>query len=151
MTHFEIAVHSKIRHQLKNVVERIAASEIGPLRMFEAHDAFRLIPALGVVQGATKRVQITAAYETSDGSSVELEFSGTPEEAMPVKEFLDPQFRSVAESSCETVILLTFTGGLALDGDGPDKLTTQLTRFASGAAQVQATAEALPEAAGDTP
>jgi hypothetical protein len=37
---------------------------------------------------------------------------------------------------------LGFTEGLALSGDAVEKLTDQLTRFATGSAYVEATAEA---------
>jgi len=39
---------------------------------------------------------------------------------------------------------LGFTEGLTLSGDAVEKLTEQLTRFATGAAYVEATAEAKP-------
>lgn len=118
------------------------------LRMFEPEDAFRLVPALGIVQGAAKRIAISAAYETSDGSAFEVEFKGSPNEAKLLQEFLEPQLRTVSESTCTTLIALTFASGLALEGDATEKLTAQLTRFASGAAQVHATAEPLPEGHG---
>lgn len=122
------------------------------LRIFEAQDAFRLVPALGSIQGATKLVAIAASYEGKDGATLELSFRGPPEEAMPVKDFLDPQLRAVSESTCETTFELAFTAGLALEGDAPEKLTERLARFASGAAQVHATAEAQSEpAAGAMP
>ena len=60
----------------------------------------------------------------------------------PLKAFLDPQIRAAAEKQVEVRFDLTFTEGLAMDSDAPEKLTEQLTRLATGAAYVEALAEA---------
>ena len=64
-----------------------------------------------------------------------------PEDAQPVKEFIDAQFRGAGEKSLSTRYVLAFADGLPLDGDAPEKLTEQFARFASGAAYVEAEAE----------
>ena len=111
------------------------------IRMFEAGDAFRLLGAVGGVAVAEKRVEIKGGYETGEGGTMHLDFSGPLGDAQPVKEFLDPQIRAAASQSLEVCFQLDFTEGLAVKGDGPANLTTKLTRFASGAAYVEATAE----------
>ena len=110
--------------------------------MFDASDAFRLLGAVGAIAGATKVVTLTGGYETSAGSSLNLEFSGNPDDAKPLKEFLEPQLRAAKEKSLTASFELTFDAGLSLVGDATEKLTERLARFASGAAYVSATAEA---------
>ena len=110
--------------------------------MFEAGDAFRLMGAVGAVQGADKTVAITGGYETRDGGSFELEFRGPPLDAQPVREFLEPQLRDASSQNLQAGFELVFADGLAMQGDAAEKLTERLARFASGAAYVSATAEA---------
>jgi hypothetical protein len=112
------------------------------IRMFEAGDAFRLLGAVGAVSGASKVVSFTGGYETRAGGSFELEFTGPVADAQPVKEFLEPQLRAAQSQELEVRFALTFEGGLPLQGDAAAKLTDRLSRFASGAAYVSATAEA---------
>ena len=109
--------------------------------MFEASDAFRLLGAVGAVSGAEKNVTITGGYETREGGSFVLEFRGPVSDAQPVKEFLEPQLRDASSKNIESGFQLTFAKGLSMQGDAAEKLTEHLTRFASGAAYVSATAE----------
>ena len=111
------------------------------IRLFEAGDAFRLLGAVGAVSGAEKIVTIDGGYETRDGGSFGLEFRGPVSDAQPLKEFLEPQLRDATNKNLEAGFALTFTEGLPMQGDAPEKLTERLTRFASGAAYVSATAE----------
>ena len=112
------------------------------IRMFEAGDAFRLLSAVGAVAGAEKKVTLTGGYETRDGGSFELEFKGTVPDAQPVREFLEPQLRDASSANLEAGFELIFAEGLPMQGDAADKFTERLSRFASGAAYVSATAEA---------
>ena len=61
-----------------------------------------------------------------------------------MKEFLEPQLRAAQSRTVEARFELTFTDGLAMDGDAAETLANGLCRFASGAAHVSATAEAKP-------
>lgn len=63
-------------------------------------------------------------------------------DAQPVREFLEPQLRDATERNIEAGFELAFADGLTLSGDAPEKLAQRLSRFASGAAYVTATAEA---------
>ena len=119
-------------------VESIAMLTI---RMFEAGDAFRLLGAIGAVSGAERTVTITGGYETRDGGSFELEFRGPVSDAQPVREFLEPQLRDASSRNLQAGFELTFESGLSMEGDAAEKLTERLSRFASGAAYVSATAE----------
>jgi hypothetical protein len=59
-----------------------------------------------------------------------------------LKEFLEPQFRAAKERSLNVTHLLVFAEGLPLAGDAAEKLAEKLSRFATGAAFVEAYAEA---------
>ena len=120
-------------------VEAIAVLTI---RMFEAGDAFRLLGAIGAVSGAEKVVTFIGGYETRNGGSFELEFRGPVPDAQPVREFLEPQLRAAQSNNIQAGFELTFENGLSMKGDAAEKLTERLSRFASSAAHVSATAEA---------
>jgi hypothetical protein len=122
-------------------VEQIGSLSI---RMFDATDAFRLLVVVAGVRGADrKEAHFEGAYETSAGSTMEILFSGLPTDAQPVKDFLEPQLRAAKEKNMQARFELGFTEGLALNGNAAEKLTEQLTRFATGSAYVEATAGAM--------
>ena len=123
-------------------VDRIGVLAI---RMFEAGDAFRLLGAVGAVSGAEKTVTFEGGYETRNGGSFELEFRGPVADAQPVREFIEPQLRDASARTLQAGFELVFAEGLAMQGDAAEKLTERLSRFASGAAYVSATAEAKEE------
>ena len=123
---------------------RVEALATLTIRMFEARDAFPMVNAVNAVAGATKTIRFEGGYETRDGGVFELEFGGPPSDAQPVREFLQPQFRDAAASTIEASFTLEFADGLPLDGDAPEQLADQLTRFAGGAAHVSASARARP-------
>ena len=123
-------------------VDRIGVLTI---RMFEAGDAFRLLGAVGAVSGADKTVTIEGGYETRNGGSFELEFRGPVADAQPVREFIEPQLRDASARTLQAGFEFVFAEGLAMQGDAAEKLTERLSRFASGAAYVSATAEAKEE------
>jgi hypothetical protein len=114
------------------------------IRIFDSSDAFKLLAAVGAIAQTRKTVKFEGAYETKEKSEVSVNFTGTPEDAKPVKEFLDPQFRAAPEHNFEATYALQFEQGLEMAGDAAEKLTEKLVRFASGAAYVTAQAEVLP-------
>ncbi len=119
-------------------VDRLASLTI---RVFDAADGFRLLGVVAAVKVADgKRVSITGGYETATASRLEVDYSGTPQDAAPLKDFLDPQLRAAKEKTVQVRFDLAFAAGLPMTGDAPEKLTEQLTRFATGAAYVEATA-----------
>ncbi|MEQ1897466.1 MAG: DUF499 domain-containing protein [Vicinamibacterales bacterium] len=111
------------------------------LRVFDTADAFKLLSAARQVANAERRVELTAQYETKSTSILELEFKGALEDAEPLKEFLENQFRGAAETDLTVRYEFVFTNGLDLSTDAPEKMTERLARFASGAAYVAAEAE----------
>ena len=121
--------------------KKVKAVELLTIRLFEAGDAFRLLGAIGAVSGAGRIVTLEGGYETRDGGTFELEFRGPVPDAQPVREFLEPQLRDASSTDLKAGFELTFEDGLPMEGDAAEKLTERLSRFASGAAYVSATAE----------
>ena len=124
--------------------KKVEAVGLLTIRMFEAGDGFRLLGAVGAVSGAEKVVTMTGGYETRGGGSFALEFRGPVPDAQPVKEFLEPQLRAGESRDLQTGFELSFEGGLSMKGEAAEKFTDRLSRFASGAAYVSATARAKP-------
>lgn len=135
-----------LREALIRIWEQARSRKINHLgtltiRVFDAADGFRLIGVVGAVRSAdAKLVTINGGYETASGGTLELDFKGSPQDAAPVKDFLDPQLRAAKEKTVQIRFDLTFTSGLPMAGDAAEKITEQLTRFATGAAYVEATA-----------
>ena len=143
-------VEAPLREALTRLWEQARQARVArlgrvSLRVFNDQDAFKLLSVIGRVAGAEKQVFLKADYETGGGSSLELEFEGNLEDAKPLKEFLDAQFRGASDKDLQTRYVLTFEAGLDLGTDAPEKLTEQLARFVTGAAYVEAEAEAKPE------
>ena len=136
-----------LREALVQLWEQARGKDAGKIerlriRLFEAADAFRLLNVVGAISEANKAVCIEGGYETQDGGSFVLNFSGPVADAQPVREFLEPQLRAAATADLQAAFSLTFPDGLPMQGDAAEKLTERLCKFASGAAYVSATAEA---------
>lgn len=112
------------------------------LRVFDSSDGFKLLAAINNASNAEKHVKLTAAYETPKGSSFSMEFDGQVSDVQPIKDFLEPQLRAASETDVEITLTLTYPNGLDLNGDEPEKMTEKLARYATGAAFVEAYAEA---------
>ena len=112
--------------------------------MFEFGDGFRLLAAVRSISGATKTAMFEGAYETAAGAHCELSFTGPIDDALPVKDFLDPQLRAAKEKDLSVRFAIEFQDGLELAGGAPEALTERLSRLGAGAAYVSATAEGSP-------
>lgn len=110
------------------------------LKVFDPGDGFKLMGLVGGISKAEKKVEIQGDYETEAGSELAIEFKGTVTDAMPVKDFLDPQLRAAADKDVSVIFRIEFTDGLDLAGGDPEKLAERLTRFGTGAVFVSATA-----------
>jgi hypothetical protein len=61
--------------------------------MFDAADAFRLLNVVAGIRGADqKQAVFEGGYETSNGSTLQVEYRGTPADAQPLRDFLDHSF-----------------------------------------------------------
>jgi hypothetical protein len=136
-----------LREALTRIWEDARNADVGQLqrlslRVFETQDAFRLLGAVNAVSSARRSVRMAAEYETTEGSSLSLEFEGGTSDAGPVREFLQAQFRAASDSDLSTTYSFEFEKGLDLASEEPEKMTDSLARFATGAAFVEAVAEA---------
>ena len=113
------------------------------IRVFDPGDGFRLLRVVGGLPDTEKTVTYDGGYETRDGGEFTLSFKGSVGDADPLREFLEPQVRDSAAHTLETRFDLVFEGGLALGGNAPEKLSERLSRFATSAAYVEATAQAM--------
>ena len=120
-------------------VKSLAALSI---RVHDSTDGFRLVSAVNGISGPSKRLTITAAYETTDGSSVETEFDGQLADAQPLKDFLDPQFRAASETQFKASFTLVYDPGLPTSGDEAEKLKERLARFVTSSVVITAEAGA---------
>jgi len=116
-------------------VDRIA------IRLFEYGDAFKLIPVANTINGTKRSITLSGSFITAQDSEMQFEFKVAAQDASTMKDYLEPQFRAAKETDLKTGITFDFDGGLTLGGDAPDKFIERLTRFASAAAYVEATAE----------
>ncbi len=138
-----------LREALKILWEKTSASGIKQIRQltirpFEQVDAFKMLALVGGVPGAKVKVNFKGGYGTEAGGEFSFTFEGPVEDALPVKDFLGPQYRAAAERDLVATFSLNFANGLSLDGDATDKLTEKLTQQSMGAAYVTASAEAQP-------
>jgi hypothetical protein len=142
----ELSEEGVLREALTKLWEKARGRKVAAigqltLKLFDPTDGFRLMGAINTVSGATKIARIEGDYETTDGGTMELQFSGPITDAQPVKDFLDPQLRSARDKNFSLIFEVDFADGLVLSGDDPEKLTERLARFSSGAAYVTATAK----------
>ena len=121
---------------------KFAQVQVLSVRLFDATDAFRMLGSVNAEKGCAKKVKLSGGYVTQEGGEMQLEFTGAPGDAMPVKDFLVPQLNAARERDVQATFILTFNPGLPLAGDAAEKLSERLAKFASGAAYVSATAEA---------
>ncbi len=121
---------------------RFHAIERMTIRVFDTGDGLRLVPVVGGVPDAEKKARFEGGYETQQGGELSFEFEGSIGDAEPIREFLQQQIRDAAQHNLETKFEIVFTEGLALSGDQPETLAERLTRFATSAAYVEATAQA---------
>ncbi len=127
--------------------KRIESVECLTLRLFDVVEGFRLLGAVNAVSGATKTVIVKGGYEATDGGVLDFTFSGPASDAMPLKDFLEPQLRAAKDQSIDLAYRIDFPDGLAMAGDAAEKLTERLARFTSGEAHVTATAKPKPSEA----
>jgi hypothetical protein len=73
-----------------------------------------------------------------------MSFMGPIDDALPVKDVLDPQLRAAKDKDLSVRFAIEFQDGLVLAGDAPEQLTERLSRLGAGAAYVSATAKGTP-------
>jgi hypothetical protein len=145
-----LTAEAPLREALTRIWEQARSRKVAKLahlslRVFDRADAFKLLSAGKQVPNAERSAEITASYETTAGSTLEAEFKGSLDDAEPLKEFLETQFRGAKDTDLQVRYSFDFTGGLEMTSDGPEKITERLARFATGTAFVTAEAESEPQ------
>lgn len=109
------------------------------IRPFDKGDALKLIPLVKSVPNAAKRIELEASFETPSQSEASVAFKGDLDDAAPLKDYLEPQFRAASDSDASVTFILRFDPPLAVQGAGADGLVQRLTRLVSPVAHVLAT------------
>jgi hypothetical protein len=109
------------------------------IRPFDKGDALKLLALVKSVPNATKRIELEASFETAGKSEATVVFKGDLDDAAPLKDYLEPQFRAASESFADITFILHFEPPLVIQGAGADGLIQRLTRLVSPVAHVLAT------------
>ena len=108
------------------------------IRPFDAQDALKLLSVVNAVSNSAKSVQLSADFETNDKSVISVNFQGSVNEALPLKDYLEPQLRAATDKNLSCAYELAFDPPFALAGDQPQKLIERLARIVSTPAEVTA-------------
>ena len=142
---------------LARLWEQARAARAGKIReltveVYDAGDAFPFLAAVAsAAPGAEQTVRLDGGCETPQGSAVHLRFEGPAADAGPARQFLQQQFAAAADKRLQATFVMSFPGGLPMDGGAAQKLTQRLARFANPATVVRATAVAMRTAADAAP
>lgn len=85
---------------------------------------------------ATKRIELEASFETSSNSVATVTFKGHLDDAAPLKDYLEQQFRAASDSDASIAFILHFDPPLAVQGADADGVIQRLTRLVSPVAHV---------------
>lgn len=110
------------------------------IRPFDKGDALKLLALVKSVPNATKLVELKAQFETTGKSELSVEFRGDLDDAAPLKDFLEPQFRAATDSDASVIYTLYFKPPLKVDNASADGLIQRLTRLVSPVVHVLAAA-----------
>lgn len=135
-----------LRQALTQVWEKARTAKVKGLsqvqiQLFNAEDAFILLSLIRGIRSAAIKITLDGSYDTTAGSFLELKFQGELEDALRVKDFLQPQLRAAASQSLNATYTVNFNEFLDLTHTTPETLTEQLCRQGSGSAHVTAQAE----------
>ena len=108
------------------------------IRPFDKGDALKLIALVKSVPNCTKRIELEASFETSTGSEASVTFKGDLEDATPLKDYLEPQFRAATETDASIIFRLHFEPPLSVQSKAEDELVKRLARLVSPVAHIQA-------------
>lgn len=120
-------------------VEKVSTLAITP---FDPAHFYLLLNVVESVPGATRRAVASIEFETAGGSTISVSIDGTVGDAKQTRDYIEPQLRAATDRHVTANISLSFTDGLALTSDEPEKIIERLTKFGTAAAYVEVTAEA---------
>jgi hypothetical protein len=110
------------------------------VRLFDAASTWRVHQAMAQLQEIAVTCQFDVELASEGVESFVVSFNGRIDKAQAVKSFLDPQIRNADDIDFKASYTLGFGKPLTLDGDGPEKLASQLTQYGGGEAYVEAVA-----------
>lgn len=108
------------------------------IRPFDKGDAMKLLALVKSVPNATKRIELEAQFETPTKSEASISFKGDLDDAAPLKDYLEPQFRAASDSDASVTYRLHFDPPLSVQGPSAEGLIQRLTRLVSPVAHVLA-------------
>jgi hypothetical protein len=140
----EDALKAALAQVFEKAQRRGVKSLVGlTLRVFDKGDALKMFSLVNSVPNAGRRVEFQAAYETKSGAITEVKYGGSVEDALPLKDLLDTQFRGAADADGTFTFLLRFDPPLAVQADNLQRLTERLARVVNPSAHVLATPDEL--------
>jgi hypothetical protein len=108
------------------------------VRLYDASATWKVYQAMATEKSA----QITCRFEVSMAAegveTFEIQFEGQIQKSNAVKSFLEPQIRAARESNFQADYTLLFPSGLSLQGEAPEALAKNLTRYGGGESYVEA-------------
>lgn len=134
----ELQAEDALKAALARVFEKAQQGHVKSLvgltlRVFDKGDALKMFALVNSVPNADRRVEFTADYETKSGASASISYHGIVDDALPLKDLLDTQFRSASDADGEFTFLLRFEPPLAVHADSLQKLTERLARVVNPA------------------
>ena len=140
----ELQAEDALKAALARVFEKAQQGNVKSLvgltlRVFDKGDALKMFTLVNSVPNATRRVEFSADYETKSGASASVTFHGPIDDALPLKDLLDTQFRSASDADGQFTFLLRFEPPLAVQPDSLQKLTERLARVVNPAVHLLAT------------
>jgi hypothetical protein len=131
----KVALTRVFEHARRNGAVSFGAMTIRP---FDKSDAMKLLALVKSVPNATKRIEIEAQFETPGKSEATISFKGDLDDATPLKDYLEPQFRAASDSDASVTYRLNFEPPLPVQGPGAEGLIQRLTRLVTPVAHILA-------------
>ena len=125
--------------RLKDVAKQRSASTLSHITLAAnaITDAAALVRYAANLRDAKAQVKASLQYETSDGSTCNVEFSGSAPEARHAFDFAAQQIRSARDNAVSLILDLDFDEPLIPDGDAYAKLVDSLGQIAPGPVRLE--------------
>ncbi|MCR5814188.1 MAG: DUF499 domain-containing protein [Desulfovibrio sp.] len=142
----EISHEGDLRTVLKCILEDARSAKFEAISSFkfdfsEARGGFSFLVAANSIQNCEKKITVDGSFQTEDGSDCSMNYEGSFNNVMEIKDFLLPQMRAASYSECTVSYFLEFSEGLSLSGDDADNFAAKLTKIGDVSVYVTATAK----------
>jgi hypothetical protein len=143
----ELSAEGPLPQAITHLAEKARAANVGGfeslvIRMFEADATWKLHQALATLKGATVTCELDADLSMDGVERFQVGFAGSLTKANSVKAFLEPQIRAATHKDFRAAYTVVFDKPLSTKAADTDRLSSDLTRYGSGEAYVEATATA---------